>query len=215
MGYVGCFWSLTYTRSGFNFDLSFFNLSLGSPPTLWKCSSAKSHEFPLSLCWENKYKWVVLTVFTSPKHWTIVTLSWTILVLWRHSPSDSAVSSNQSAFTFSYFKTHVVSITLSDHILSVDSFLAFNISWIHYESVPAHMSAHITVNCQSISAKHHLSINVFWRQCSWYSASLLFWCSWWSFGGLVIWLELMVPVILPRMNISIKPEPQKYPETMI
>lgn len=87
-----------------------------------------------------------------------------------------------------------MSITLSDHILSLNSFLAFNISWINYESVPAHMSAHITVSvtlffCKSPPEYKRLLRTVLQAQC--------------VIGGVIILLLTNVFfVILPGVNIS-------------
>lgn len=53
-----------------------------------------------------------------------------------------------------------MSITPSDHILCVNGVLDFNALWIHYESVPAHMSGHVSAAVTIFWAKHHLSINV-------------------------------------------------------
>lgn len=105
----------------------------------------------------------ILADFTSyhhppkKKHLTIVSESWVILALWPHSPADTAVSSDQSAFTLSYFNTRGVSITVSDHVLSANSFLPFNITWIKLWKCPrSDVRTHYR-NCHSFSAKHRPS----------------------------------------------------------
>lgn len=101
--------------------------------------------------------------------------------MWPHSPADTTISSDQTAFSLSYFKTHVLRTTLSDHMLSANSFLILNNPLIHYES--AHMSTFVWE---------------YKRQCYRHNASLLLW--WNLFPGLIIFLQLIV------FRIKIQPE---------